>query len=121
MRSQWTFELRQDRSGNVVSDRLHRDAREIGRLFRFQTRLARDCRAAGRQWIAGILKQILDRATLAGSNRAPWSFRKDIALHVTVVGGIGVDDAADRAVIFGDLGFYSAKRVAVTHDHDLAF
>src|SRR5215204_1477605 len=83
--------------------------------------LARNRRPAGRQRIARIFKQVLDRATLTGSDRPPWSFWKHVALHVTVVSRIGIDDATDGAVILRHFRFHAAKGVAVTHDHDLAF
>src|SRR5215213_4422965 len=47
-RSQWSFELRQDCSSNIVSNRLHGNAREVGRFFRFQTRRTGDRGLAGR-------------------------------------------------------------------------
>src|SRR6185437_1253348 len=120
-RTQWAFELRQDRSRNVVSNRLHGDAREVGRFFRFQTRRTGDRWLAGRQWIAGIVEQILHRAALARCDRTPRSFRINIALHVTVVFRIGVDDATDRAILFRDFRLPTAERIAVAHDDYLAF
>src|SRR5215213_246156 len=71
--------------------------------------------------ITGIFKQILDRATLAGCTRPPWTFRINVALNVSVIRRIRIDDATDRAMIFRDLCFHSTKRIAVTHKHDLAF
>ncbi len=46
--SHWSFELDQYRPGDVIRDRLHGNVREIRRLFRFQTSLARDRRTPRR-------------------------------------------------------------------------
>ncbi len=64
-RSEWSFQLQKNGSGNVVSDRLHRQAREIGCFFGFQTRNTGNRWPARCQRIAWIIKQILDRAALA--------------------------------------------------------
>ena len=56
---------------------------------------------------------------------APSSLRKgalrvDVALEVAVVARVGVDEAADGAVLGRDLGLDAAPGAAVAGDHDLA-
>ena len=52
--------------------------------------------------------------------RAPAAARIDVALRVAVVGGIRIDDAADRAVLVRELGLEPAPAAAVARDDDLA-
>src|SRR6185312_10666812 len=49
------------------------------------------------------------------------AFGIDIAFEITVVPGVGIDDAADGAVFLRHLGLDAAPGVAVFGDDDLAF
>src|SRR6185295_12918034 len=50
-----SFELREDRLRDVVSNQLHRQTCQVSRFFGFQTRRSRNRRFAWREWIAGIV------------------------------------------------------------------
>ncbi len=72
---------------------------------------------AGRERIAGIVG-VHDAAALhavGGTERAVGIM---LALEEAVVARVGVDDAADRAVLGGDLGLDAAPRAAVAGDDD---
>ena len=47
----------------------------------------------------GIKRRIRDAAALNTFGRSHGAFGKNVALHITVVGRIGVDDAADGAML----------------------
>ena len=74
---------------------------------------------AGRERIAGMHRHVHHRAALRAVLVAIRALRIDVALEVAVVARIGVDDAADRAMLGGDLRLDAAPRPAVARDDDL--
>src|SRR5205085_10651320 len=79
------------------------------------------CADAGRQGVAGKERHVCDRTALRAPFGPKRALRIDIALIITIVTRIGIDDAADRAVLGRDLRLDVAPRAAVTRDDDLAF
>ena len=75
---------------------------------------------AGCQRVAGVEGHVLHRPALDALVRTPAALRIGVALRVAVVGRIGIDDAADRPVLLGELGFEAAPALAVAGDDDLA-
>src|SRR5262249_24737810 len=59
--------------------------------------------------IAGVLEHVLNGATLHCRFRTPWALGIGIALEVTIVPGIGIDDHAGRTVLFSDETLYATK------------
>ena len=74
----------------------------------------------GRQRIAAVVAEVEHRAALHPVRAAPAAFGVDVALEVAVAARIGVDDAADGAVLGRHLGLDAAPRAAVAGDHHLA-
>src|SRR5665213_1325539 len=70
------------------------------------------------QRITLIQSHLHHAATLNTVWRARRTHRESVVLRVAVVGGIGVDDATDRAMFTRDLRLDTAPRSAVTRDHD---
>src|SRR5262249_28235382 len=58
--------------------------------------------------------------TLRSSFISPRAGRIDVAREVAVVAGIGIDDAADGAVLSRDFRLDSAEGTSITDDYDLA-
>ena len=75
---------------------------------------------AGRQWVAGIVG-VVDAAALHAILGTACAFGVGVGYTVAVVGGIGVDDAADGAMLCGDLGLDAAPGSAVACDDHRAF
>ena len=57
-------------------------------------------------------------AALHAIRRTPGALGENVALGVAIVARIGIDQAADRAVLGGDLGLDAAPGDAVARDHD---
>src|SRR5205807_189453 len=80
------------------------------------------CRAdVGRQRIAGIDRDIGDGPALHPFRRPVGAFWIDVACRVTVVARVRVNNAADGAVLVGQLGLQTTPTAAVTSDYDSAF
>ena len=113
-------ERRKQRLCVRVGDRDHRDLEDRRRL--------RDRQALGvlgrtdprGKRIAGVQGDIENRAALHALRRPPAAARIDVPPGVAVLVRIGVDDAADGAVLLGELGLQSAPTAAVAGDDDLA-
>src|SRR5208282_4022045 len=75
---------------------------------------------AGRQGIAGIETHVEYRAALHTVGRAHGTVGISLVDGITVLGWVGVDNAADRAVILRELGLQPAPSGAVARDYDLA-
>ena len=73
-----------------------------------------------RKRIAGIKGHVCDAAALHALSGTVSALRKNGALGVSVVMRIGIDQAADRAVLGGNLGLDAAPGTAITGDHDCA-
>ena len=56
----------------------------------------------------------LPRCTPSRGRQAP--LRENVALSVAVVGGIGIDEAPDRAMLGRDLGFDAAPGISIARD-----
>src|SRR6185312_13917693 len=91
---------------------LRLDALGIGQVDRGSD--ARGCR------IAWVLKHVLYGAALHASRWAIGALGINIALEVTFVDGIRVDDHAGGAFFFGDKTFYPAEVPPVAHDYDFS-
>ena len=76
---------------------------------------------AGRQRIARIERHVRDGAALEPMRRAHRPVRIGLVDRIAVVVRIGIDDAADRAVLLRELRLQSAPARAVARDDDLAF
>src|SRR3989304_5374826 len=87
----------------AVGDRERRDLRESRGLGYGQTLSVLGRSHAGGQWIAGIERRVHDasaRGAVPGPHRSPG---KDLASEVPIVARIGIDQAADGAMLGGDL------------------
>ena len=73
---------------------------------------------AGRQRVAGINRHVHDAAALHAVLGTAGPCGKDFALEVAVVVRVGIDEAADGAVLGRHLGLDAAPRTAVARDHD---
>ena len=113
-------ERAQQRLGLAVGDRGRRGVREVLGLVGLQSRRARHRGPAGRQRVARVLPQVLDRAALDGVGGAEGAVGVDRALDEAVVLRIGVDDHADGAVLLGEVRLDAAEVLAVADEHDLA-
>ena len=98
-----------DRQHGNRSDSLGFFQREALGIFR--------CSDSGRQGIAGILR-VHHTAALHTFLGAIRPLREVLALGIAVILGIGIDDAADRAVLGSDLRLDAAPRSAITGYHD---
>ncbi len=76
---------------------------------------------SGREWIARVKDHVEYTAALHAVGGAVCASGVDIALIVAVIAGIGVNQAADGAVLLRDLGLDAAPTAAVACDDDLAF
>ena len=74
------------------------------------------------EWVSWIRsREIHYAASLNAVRGTHGTLGEDILDGVTVVMRIGIDQAADRAVLGGDFRFDAAPRSAVSHNHDRAF
>ena len=78
-----------------------------------------DSRCKRVSWIRS--GEIQDAASLNAVRGTHGALGEDVLDGVTVVTRIGINQAADRAVLSGDLGLDAAPRSAVSHNHDRAF
>ena len=76
---------------------------------------------AGRERIARIDRHVHHAAALHAVARTPCAVGENVALRVAVIGGIGIDEASDGAVLGRDFGLDAAPGIAVARDHDGAF
>ena len=110
----------QQRRGVGPGDRQHRNLQQGLRVLDRQPLGARRGADAGGQWIAGILLHVGDRAALHAFRRAPAAFGISVALGVAVIVRVGIDQAADRAMLLRQFRLEPAPAAAVAGDHDLA-
>ena len=120
-------EVAQQRLGVAVGDRQNGNARErqrfvgrqaggiVGRALGVQRRAH-----SGRERVAGIGRHVHHAAALGAVRRPVSALRINVAAIVAVVPRVGVNDAADGAVLGGYFGFDAAPRAAVACDDDLA-
>ena len=120
-RSDRTSEVAQQRKRVAVRNRQHRDLRDHVDIFSVEALRIRGRAHAGRERIAGMDRHIHHRSALRAVFVAVGAFRIDVSLVVAVVTRIGVDDAANRAVLGGDFRFDSAPRAAIARDGDFPF
>ena len=74
----------------------------------------------GRQRIAGIDRHVGDRAALYAVGVARAAFGIDVAFAIAVIGRIGIDDRADRAMFLRQLRLQPAPADTVARYRDLA-
>ena len=118
--------LRRDRPFQRSQQRLrvavrHGKHRNFGKRFRFAQRqpLRAGNRAdARRERIAGIQRHIHHAPALRAVPRAIGTVREHVALKVTVIAWIGIDDAGHRAMLGRDLRLDAAPGLPVARDHD---
>ena len=75
---------------------------------------------ARRQRVAAVLPQLLDAAALDAVRARHGPFGYTGPLAVAVVGRIGVDDHALRAVLGGEVRLHAAEDLSVARQDDLA-
>ena len=92
----------------------------VGGRFARQLAPARLRRPARAQRIAGMNRHVHHAAALHALLRPERSLRIHVARVVAVVSRVRVDEAADRAVLVGDLGLDAAPSAAVARQDDLA-
>ena len=106
--------------GVAIGDRQHRDLHDRRRRRPFDSRGVGRCAGAHRQRVAGRHRQVEHTAALHAVLRTPRASGINVALRVAVVARVGVDDAADRALLGRQLGLDAAPRAAITRDDDRA-
>ena len=104
----------------AVGDGEHRDLQNRGRISDAQTLGVGRRADSRRQRVAGIERHVRDRAALETVGRTRRPFGIGIFRGIAIVARVGIDDAADRAVLLRELRFQAAPADAVTCDHDLA-
>ena len=119
-----------DRSAEVFEDRLcvaprhrhRRNPRHRTRLVHWNSLRPVKRRPAGRQRVAGDDEVVGDGAALDVARRAPRAPREDVALAITVIHRVGVDDQRRNAAPFSFPGLETAIAVGVrvADDGDLA-
>ena len=82
-------------------------------VFALQPLCVRRCAHAGSERVAGIERRIQHAAALHSVGGAHGAVGEDGILDIAVVSGIGVDDAADSAVLGSELGLDAAPGVAI--------
>src|SRR6185436_4628948 len=75
---------------------------------------------SGSQWIAGMERHVRHRAALRAAVGPVSPLGIGIALAVAVLARVGVDDAADGAVLGGELGLDAAPGATIAGEDDLA-
>ena len=95
--------------------------RRVGASAECQTFCSGGRAHSRRQWIARKHRHVCDGAALNALGRPSAAFWIIIAFRITVIGGIGVNEAADRAMLFGELWLQPAPARSVAGDDDLAF
>src|ERR1700751_327002 len=73
---------------------------------------------AGSQRIAHENSAVLHAATLHAVLRTPWAFWKNGTAGVAVIAGIGINDAADGAMLGANQRLDAAPGVPVARNHD---
>ena len=113
-------ERRQEDLRIGIGNRQCRNLQDDGRVFHGKPLGVGGGADARRQRIAGIERHVRHRAALEAVRRARRTFRIGRFDRVAVVRRIGIDDAADRAVLGGEPRLQSAPARAVARDDDLA-
>ncbi len=107
----------------MIRQRSDRNLRHLRRLLRrdaLRLRQRRHRRNAWRRRIAGKLEHVSHRPALHAGIRPPRPLGIFVAAPPAIIGGIGVNDHARRAMFLRDENFDSAKILPVAHQHDLA-
>lgn len=120
LRRDWPAELGQERLSVAVADRKHRDLGEGLRIGDGEASGAGLGGPTGRERVAGVGGHVHDAAALHALRRPHRALGVHVVHEVPVVARVGVDDAADGAVLGRDLGLDAAPRLPVTRDHDPA-
>ena len=111
---------RQQRLRIAIRDGQHGNLRQRGRILQRES-FCIGCRAdPGSEWIAGIQRRIQYAAALHSLCGRIGPFGKDVVHGIAIVGGIGVNDAADRAVLGSQLRLDAAPDFAVARNDDRA-
>ena len=111
-------ERRQQRLRVAVGNRHHRNLGEGGGILERQPFGILGRADSRRERIARIDRHIHDAAALHAVRIAAWPRGEHVALNVAVVARVGIDEAADGAVLGRDLGLDAAPGAAVARDHD---
>ncbi|CAM5604922.1 hypothetical protein RLIN73S_06790 [Rhodanobacter lindaniclasticus] len=110
----------QQRRGVGPGNRQHRDLQQRFRVLDRQPLGTGGGTDAGRERVARILLHVGHRAALHAFGGAPAAVGPGVALGVAVLVRVGIDQAADRAVLLRQLRLQPAPAAAVAGDHDLA-
>ena len=104
----------------ALRNRQHRNLGDRGRIFDGQALCVSGGADARRERIAGVKRHVRDAAALYALLGAIRALREDAAFGVAIVVRIGIDQAADRAVLGRDLGLDAAPRASIASDDDRA-
>ncbi len=115
------FQRGQKRLGVAIRNRKRGNFGKRGNVFQRQSLYVALGTNAGRGGIAGIDGHVHHAAALHAIFIAHGAIRKNVILKVAVVARIGIDDAADSAVLRCDLGLDATPRIAVARNYDCAF
>ena len=110
----------QQRLGVAVGDRQHRNLLQVRNLVQREPLRPGRRAPARRSRIARVLLHLHHAAALDALLRTIGTLREHVALEVSVVARVGVDQAADGAVLVRELRLDAAPAVAVARDDDLA-
>ncbi len=110
----------QQRLGVAVRDRQGRNLHQhLG--FRDRNALGVGRRAdIGRERVAGLYRDVQHRAALHALVRPPGALGIGVAGAIAIVGGVRIDDAADGAMLIGQLDLQAPPSLAIADDDDLA-
>ncbi len=105
---------------SAVRDRHHRDLHDRRRVLAIEALRVRVGADARRERIARVDRHVHHAPALHAVLRTVRPVRERLALREAIVLRVGVDEAADGAVLVRDLRLDAAPRAAVARDHDRA-
>ena len=104
-----------------IRNRQNRNFRQGGRLTDLQALCVWGRAYAGRQRVAWVERHVGHRAALGAIFVAPRALRINVALVITVVAWVRIDEASDGSVFCRHLWLDATPRAAIARDHDPAF
>ena len=120
-RSHWSFQSREQRLRIAVGNRQYGNLRQAGSIFHRQPLgIFRGANSRSQRIPRIRRREIHHAAALHAIRIAHRSLRKDIVLTIAIVARLGVDEAADRAMLGRHFRLHPAPRVVVLRDDDRA-
>ena len=116
----WPSKRREEHLGVGIGDGQRGNLQDGGCLGDLQPLGVLGRADARGQRIAGIERHVGDRSALDPMGRAHRAGRIGFIDRIAVIGRIGIDDAADRAMLLREFGLQPAPALAVAGDDDLA-